>query len=70
MNRLQTFEQFLKSGSAEISLISFVTNLLIAAVLGFVLGRIYVRYGNALSNRRMFARNDKELVCVELGNDS
>jgi uncharacterized membrane protein YhiD involved in acid resistance len=29
----------------------------LAAVLGFILGRVYVRFGTALSNRDLFARN-------------
>lgn len=35
----------------------FVLNLAQAAVLAFVLGRAYARYGNALSNRESFSRN-------------
>ncbi len=56
MNKLQTFEQFLASSSAQVSLPSFIINLIVAAVLATILGRIYVKYGKALSNRQMFAR--------------
>ena len=36
---------------------SFIAYLVLAAVLGYVLGRIYVRFGTSLSNRDSFARN-------------
>lgn len=36
---------------------NLLINLLLAAILSYFLSRLYVRYGNSLSNRRMFARN-------------
>ena len=57
MDRLQTFEQFLATSSAQVSLTSFITNLIVAAILAALLGRVYVLYGRALSNRHMFARS-------------
>jgi hypothetical protein len=36
---------------------AFVFSLLLAALLGALLGEAYVRFGRSLSNRRMFARN-------------
>ncbi len=56
MNQLQTFEQFLASSSAQVSLPSFIINLIVAGILAAILGRIYIKYGKALSNRHMFAR--------------
>lgn len=41
----------------DISLGGFVINLLLAAVLAYLLGLLYVRFGKALSNRRLFANN-------------
>lgn len=57
MNQGQTFQEFLASQSGQIPTWDFVLNLLLAAVLAFVLRGIYVRYGNALSNRKSFAWN-------------
>ena len=57
MNRMQTFQQFLATQSAQVPIASFVLNLFLAAVLSFILGRIYVKYGVSLSNRKMFAKN-------------
>jgi len=42
---------------AVVSLPAFALNLLLAAGLAYVLGLAYVRFGQALSNRRLFARN-------------
>jgi len=57
MNKIQTFQEFLTTTSVQIPVISFVSNLLLAALLAFILNKIYVRYGDALSNRKLFARN-------------
>lgn len=43
--------------SGAVSLPAFALNLALAAVLAFLLGQAYVRFGHALSNRRLFARN-------------
>jgi hypothetical protein len=57
MDQIQTFEQFLTTQSLTIPLWSFVINLILAAVLAYILRLTYVRYGFALSNRGAFARN-------------
>jgi len=57
MNKIQTFQEFLTTTSVQIPVISFVSNLLIAAILALILNKIYVRYGDSLSNRKLFARN-------------
>lgn len=57
MNRFQTFQQFLTTQSIEVSIWGFILNLFLAAILSFILSRIYVKYGISLSNRRMFAKN-------------
>ncbi|MBN1804556.1 MAG: DUF4956 domain-containing protein [Sedimentisphaerales bacterium] len=57
MGKYQTFEQFLTTQSPGIPLVGLIINLLLAALLSFILGRIYVRYGDSLSNRKIFAKN-------------
>jgi len=57
MNRQQTFENFLVNQSVQVDAIGFGINLLLAAVLAYGLSRVYVRYGDSLSNRTLFARN-------------
>lgn len=53
----QTFEEFLTASKSQIPFTSFTLNLLSAAFLTIILGEIYVRYGNSLSNRKVFSRN-------------
>ncbi len=50
-------EQFLATQTGKIPLVGFLVNILITAVLCFVLGRIYESFGGAHSNRRAFGRN-------------
>ncbi|MDH3217850.1 MAG: DUF4956 domain-containing protein [Candidatus Krumholzibacteria bacterium] len=57
MNRLQTFQEFLATTSVQVPVLSFVFNLLLAALLSFLLSRIYVRFGTSLSNRKLLAGN-------------
>ncbi len=54
---LPSFEEFLATQSVQISLWNFTLNLLLAAILGAVLGVFYQRFGSSLSNRRQFAGN-------------
>ena len=56
-NALQTFEQFLSTQNVKISVLAFIINLLLAAVLSFILSRLYIRHGSSLSNRKAFAGN-------------
>jgi hypothetical protein len=53
----QTFQEFLANQSAQIPVMDFILNLVLAAVLAYILRGVYVKYGNSLSNRRAFARN-------------
>ena len=57
MDQVPSFQDFLTTQSVEISVWGFVINLLLAAVLSFILYVVYVRYGHSLSNRKAFARN-------------
>jgi uncharacterized membrane protein YhiD involved in acid resistance len=57
MSIYKTFEEFLASQSVDISVWTFVVNLLLSAVLALILRFFYVKYGRALSNRRGFSQN-------------
>lgn len=52
-----SFTEFLTTQSAQVPINDFVLDLVLTALLGYILGRVYVRWGNTLSNRDMFARN-------------
>lgn len=54
---MQNLESFVKSQAPDISLTTFAINLVLAAILAYVLGFVYVRFGRSLSNRRIFAQN-------------
>ena len=53
----ETFDEYLASAGSEIQLLGFVINLLFAGMLTFLLARIYIKYGDSLSNREIFSRN-------------
>lgn len=57
MNKEWTFENFLTNQSVQVDAVSFGLNLVLAALLAWVLGRVYMRLGGSLSNRTLFARN-------------
>ncbi|MBN1445048.1 MAG: DUF4956 domain-containing protein [Candidatus Omnitrophica bacterium] len=57
MNKLQAMQGFLSSSSGLPDIKVFIFNLIMAAVMGVFLGVLYVRFGTALSNRKIFARN-------------
>ncbi len=57
LNQSQTFEQWLATHTPEISAGDFLINLALTFILAALLGRIYSRYGNSLSNKKMFASN-------------
>ena len=52
-----SLQDFLTTTNVQIPVISFIINLLLAATLSFLLSRIYVKYADSLSNKRLFSRN-------------
>lgn len=66
---MEYIEQYIESLSQsleEINYIKFLLNLLVTAALSTVLGLFYVRFGNAVSNRRRFARNFMPLAMTTM----
>ena len=57
MNNFPSFQEFLETTSAQVPITHFITRLILAGLLSWVLTWVYVRYGGSLSNRRSFARN-------------
>jgi hypothetical protein len=58
----QSLRELLWNPEMVAGLPKLVLSLAIAAVLGLVLGQVYIRFGHSLSNRRLFARNFLVLV--------
>ena len=57
MGNVQQMLQSFSTTGLQISIWALIINLILAAVLSFILGRIYTKFGTSLSNRWMFARN-------------
>lgn len=54
---MDSLTDLLAGESAREPLVVYVLNLFLAALLGYVLGKVYSRYGNTLSHRSRFASN-------------
>ena len=54
---INTFQEYLANTSAQIPIGYFIINLIVAAVLSYILSFVYIKYGNSLSNRKQFSRN-------------
>jgi hypothetical protein len=57
MNSEHSFQDFLTNQSVQVDLPSFALNIALAALMAWILGRVYARYGETLSNRQQFGRN-------------
>lgn len=57
MNDLKALMVDNLSGVSPKAIPGFLFSFAVCAILAFILGRFYMRYGNALSNRRAFSRN-------------
>jgi hypothetical protein len=57
MNKNISFNDFITNQSPEISLSSFATNLILAAFLAYLLSLLYSKFGQSLSNRKLFSKN-------------
>jgi len=57
MNEIKTFISDNLSGFSPKAIPSFIFSFLVCALLSFLLGRLYIKFGNSLSNRKAFARN-------------
>ena len=57
MEKNQTFLEYFAAQNAEVSVVGFIVNFLLAALLSFILSRVYVKFGTSLSNRELFGRN-------------
>jgi uncharacterized membrane protein YhiD involved in acid resistance len=57
MNSDFSFQDFLTNQSVSVEPVGFATNVALAALLAWILSRVYVHFGEALSNRRQFASN-------------
>lgn len=57
MNEIKLFLADNLAGFSPKAIPNFIFSFIVCAVLSFLLGRLYVKFGNSLSNRRSFSRN-------------
>ena len=57
MNKTETFEQFLTSQSIGVDIFQFAINLVLAAILAYILKYLFISYANTNSNKKYFANN-------------
>lgn len=57
MNDANFLQGFFTSEMIQITNFGFIINLILTGLLSYFLGKIYIRYGMSLSNRKDFARN-------------
>src|SRR3989339_1564606 len=57
MDQQTLIQNFLSNQNIQIPILNFLVNLILAAILGYILSLIYTKYGKSLSNRQTFARN-------------
>lgn len=56
-NKLQTFSQFLANQNIQISIVDFLINIIITAILVFLIQFFYIKFSSSLSNRKKFSYN-------------
>lgn len=64
MDTATVIQDILSTTKTNIPLVSFVFNLILSSILGFVLAQVYIRYANVMSNRRIMAYNLLLLVII------
>lgn len=53
----RTLQDFLLNQPAQVDFTYLILSLFLAAILAWLLGKLYVKYGTSLSNRKKFASN-------------
>ncbi len=53
----QTIQDFVTAQPTDVDISALFIALIASALLGFILEKVYIKYGRALSNRRKFASN-------------
>ncbi len=57
MDKSNSFQQFLSSQSIEVDLIQFATNLILTAILTYILKFMFISFANTNSNKKYFSNN-------------
>ena len=62
---MESLAHILVSYQNNIPILGFVVNLLLAAILSWILGWLYMKYGTVLSNKTISAKN---FILIWIGN--
>jgi uncharacterized membrane protein YhiD involved in acid resistance len=54
---MKNFENFLTTSTSQIPILDFIIGLVLTFLLSYLVGIIYEKYGNSISNRRDFGKN-------------
>ncbi|MBT4435497.1 DUF4956 domain-containing protein [bacterium] len=57
MNKTDSFQQFLTSQSIEVDIFQFAINLILVAILAYILKYLFISYASTNSNKKYFANN-------------
>ena len=57
MSRLETIKQYFTEETLPISINEFLIDIVLTVFTAYIIGKIYEKYGNSLSNRASFAQN-------------
>ena len=57
MNKTDSFQQFLTSQSIEVDIFQFAINLILVAILAYILKYLFISYAGTNSNKKYFANN-------------
>ncbi len=57
MTKTEALQSLFTTQNVELSVPGVVINLLLTAILAYILAKVYVRFGTSLSNRKAFAAN-------------
>ena len=64
METFKIFEEIIATTKTNIPISGFIISLLMSTVLGFVLAKVFIKYANVMSNRKMMAYNLMLLVII------
>jgi len=62
LKKFESFEQFFTTQSVDTSIQSFCISVVLSIIFGFILEKIYIKYGRTISNRSLFAKNFSSLI--------
>jgi len=57
MNQTESFKQFISSQSVSVDILQFAINLILAAILAYMLKYLFISYASTSSNKKYFANN-------------